>query len=268
MAHRILVIEDDPQTSETIRLYLENDGFEVEIAADGQTGLHRALQDSPVLVVLDLMLPRLSGTEVCRAIRKKSNVPIVMLTARTTEDDRIQGLELGADWIANENWRFYAGGNWLDSEIKENSSRPDTVGNQAPYTPDYTVNLSADVNYPISDSLSFIGRVAARWVGKTWFHTVQEGDNATIFMPLFEMGFGAGAGALGLAEYSVSRRDAFSIVDLRLGIAGSNWTLTGIATNLTDEKYLEEVIPAPEFGGSFDHPGSQRRYGVEFSYRY
>ncbi len=97
MAHRILVIEDDPQTSETIRLYLENDGFEVEIAADGQTGLHRALQDRPVLVVLDLMLPRLSGTEVCRAIRKKSNVPIVMLTARTTEDDRIQGLELGAD---------------------------------------------------------------------------------------------------------------------------------------------------------------------------
>jgi iron complex outermembrane receptor protein len=180
----------------------------------------------------------------------------------------ISGLELGADWVANENWRFYAGGNWLDSEIKENSSRPNTVGNQAPYTPEYTLNLGVDVNYPMTDTLSFIGRIDARFVGKTWFHTVQEGDQATIFMPLFELGFGGGAGALGLAEYSVSRRDEFSIVDLRLGIAGDRWTLTGVATNLTDEKYLEEVIPAPEFGGSFDHPGSERRYAVEYSYRY
>jgi two-component system alkaline phosphatase synthesis response regulator PhoP len=97
VVHRILVIEDDAQTSETIRLYLEDDGFEVGVATDGQTGLDRVLRDRPVLVVLDLMLPRLSGSDVCRAIRKQSNVPIVMLTARTTEDDRIQGLELGAD---------------------------------------------------------------------------------------------------------------------------------------------------------------------------
>ena len=74
MAHRILVIEDDPQTSETIRLYLENDGFEVEIAADGPSGLESALRDSPLLVVLDLMLPRLSLAGWCFGMFRASKL--------------------------------------------------------------------------------------------------------------------------------------------------------------------------------------------------
>ncbi|MEJ2534248.1 MAG: TonB-dependent receptor [Gammaproteobacteria bacterium] len=184
------------------------------------------------------------------------------------DEVEIDGLELGADYVLNENWRFYAGANWLDTEIKANSSRPDTVGNEAPYTPEYTVNVGADVMYPITAKLDFIARVDARFVGETWFHTVQEGNRPTIFMPLFELGFGEGAGALGIAEYSVARRDAYSIVDLRAGIGGENWTLTAFATNLTGEKYVEEIIPAPEFGGTFDHPGTQRRYGLELSYSF
>jgi iron complex outermembrane receptor protein len=180
----------------------------------------------------------------------------------------ITGLELGADYALNENWRFYVGGNWLKSEIKANSSRPDTVGNDAPYTPDYTLNFSADMNYPLTESLNLLARVDARFVGATWFHTVQEGQRPTIFMPLFELGFGPGAGGLGIAEYDVARRDEFGIIDLRLGVGNDNWTLVGFVTNLTDESYLEEVIPAPEFGGNFDHPGSERRYGVEYSFRY
>jgi iron complex outermembrane receptor protein len=180
----------------------------------------------------------------------------------------ITGLELGGDFILNENWRFFAGFNWLDTEIKENASRPDTVGNKAPYTPDYTANVGVDFNMQLTNTLNFFTRVDARFTGETWFHTVQEGNRPTIFMPLFELGFGPGAGGLGIAEYSVSKRDAFSIVDLRLGVAGDNWTLTGFATNLTDERYLEEVIPAPEFGGNFNAPGAERRYGVELSFRY
>jgi iron complex outermembrane receptor protein len=180
----------------------------------------------------------------------------------------ITGVELGADFVLNDNWRFYAGGNWLDSEIKANSSRPDTVGNESPYTPEYTLNFSADMNYPMTESLNLLARVDARFVGETWFHTVQEGQRPTIFMPLFELGFGPGAGALGIAEYDVARRDEFGIIDLRIGVGGDNWTVTGFATNLTDEHYLEEVIPAPEFGGNFDHPGSERRYGVELSFQY
>jgi DNA-binding response OmpR family regulator len=97
MAPRILIIEDDRQTSDTLRLYLEDDDFEVDVSADGREGLERALAGGYVLVVLDRMLPGLSGTQICRALRKESNVPIVMLTARTTEDDRVEGLELGAD---------------------------------------------------------------------------------------------------------------------------------------------------------------------------
>jgi len=124
------------------------------------------------------------------------------------------------------------------------------------------------MNYPISSKLNFFTTLNARWVGKTWFHTVQEGQRPTIFMPFFDLGFGEGNSVLGIAEYSVSRRDAYSLVDLRLGISGDTWTLALFGTNLTDEKYLEEVIPAPEFGGSFDHPGSQRRYGVELQFRF
>jgi iron complex outermembrane receptor protein len=189
----------------------------------------------------------------------------------------ITGVELGASWYATDHLRFYAGGNWTDSEIKENSSRPDTVGNKAPYTPDYTLNIGGDVDIPITENLAFIARVDARFVGKTWFHTVvgktwfhtvQEGQRPTIFMPLFELGFGPGAGGLGIGEYSVSRRDAFATVDLRAGIQGGNWTLSGFVMNATNEKYLEEVIPAPEFGGSFNHPGTQRRYGVELQFNF
>ncbi len=180
----------------------------------------------------------------------------------------ISGVELGATLHATDHLRFYGGANFVDSEIKSNSSRPDTVGNEAPYTPEYTINIGGDFDFPISDTLSFIARVDAQFVGKTWFHTVQEGQRPTIFMPLFELGFGSGAGALGIAEFSNARRDSYTTVDLRAGVQGSTWTLTGFAANMTNEKFLEEVIPAPEFGGSFNHPGTERRYGVELSVRF
>ena len=148
------------------------------------------------------------------------------------------------------------------------TASPDTVGKEAPYTPECTVNVGGDINFPLSNGMNLFARVDAQWVGETWFHTVQAGDRPTIFMPLFEIGFGAGAGALGTAEYSNARRDEYSTVNLRLGLEGEKWTVTAFVLNLTDEKYLEEVIPAPEFGGVFNHPGSQRRAGLEVSFRF
>jgi iron complex outermembrane receptor protein len=180
----------------------------------------------------------------------------------------ITGVELGADWAVTDYARVYAGFNWLDSEIKENSSRPDTVGNEAPYTPEYTANVGIDVTVPITQNWDFFTSLNGRWTGETWFHTVQTGQRPTIFMPLFELGFGAGAGGLGIAEYSVTKRDSFGLVDLRVGFGNENWTFTAFGTNITDERYLEEVIPAPEFGGAFNHPGTERRLGLEVSYRY
>jgi DNA-binding response OmpR family regulator len=94
---RVLIIEDDPNVAEVVARYLEREGYEVEIVADGALGLERALKAPPDLVILDLMLPSLGGLEVCRQLRAVAPVPVIMLTARGEEADRITGLELGAD---------------------------------------------------------------------------------------------------------------------------------------------------------------------------
>ena len=163
---------------------------------------------------------------------------------------------------------MYAGYNYIDSEIKANSSRPDTVGNESPYTPEYTLNVGGDVTFPINRDMEFLVRADAQLIGPTWFHTVQEGDQATIFNPLFELGFGAGAGGLGTGNFANARRDAYTTVNLRAGVQTDRWSLMAFAQNLADENYLEEVIPAPEFGGTFLAPGAQRRIGVEASVRF
>jgi DNA-binding response OmpR family regulator len=97
MRRRILIIEDEPKTAAALRLYLEHGGFEVLHAADGETGLATARAARPDLLVLDLMLPGLDGLAVCRALRSESDLPILLLTARTTEADRLEGLGIGAD---------------------------------------------------------------------------------------------------------------------------------------------------------------------------
>jgi DNA-binding response OmpR family regulator len=94
---RILVVDDDANVAEVVTRYLEREGFEVETVSDGRVALDRALADPPDLVVLDLMLPGMDGLEVCRRLRALAPVPVIMLTARGDEADRVIGLELGAD---------------------------------------------------------------------------------------------------------------------------------------------------------------------------
>lgn len=96
IAH-ILVVEDDPNVSDVVRRYLEREGYRVTLAADGLSGLAEYRSGRPDLVVLDLMLPKLPGIEVCRALRIESEVPVIMLTALGDESDRIAGLSVGAD---------------------------------------------------------------------------------------------------------------------------------------------------------------------------
>ena len=93
----VLVVDDDANVVELTRLYLERDGYRVVSASDGASGLALAREEQPSLVVLDVMLPRLNGLDVCRTLRRESPVPIIMLTARVEEDDRLAGLDLGAD---------------------------------------------------------------------------------------------------------------------------------------------------------------------------
>lgn len=94
---RILVVEDEPSLAESVRYNLEREGYEVIVATDGRTGLDRFREDVPALVILDLMLPQLSGLDVCRAIRAESDVPVIIVTAKDAEADKVAGLELGAD---------------------------------------------------------------------------------------------------------------------------------------------------------------------------
>ena len=97
MNERILIVDDEPSIHEVVRAYLEREGFIVYSASDGREGLDLAMSKRPQLVVLDLMLPDTTGEEICRQLRERSDVAILMLTAKSTEDQRVAGLQLGAD---------------------------------------------------------------------------------------------------------------------------------------------------------------------------
>lgn len=97
MPSLILVVDDEPKVARLARDYLEKNGFRVLTAADGQSALTTARREKPDLVILDLMLPHMDGREVCRILRRESDVPVIMLTALSEEIDQVTGLEIGAD---------------------------------------------------------------------------------------------------------------------------------------------------------------------------
>ncbi len=97
MAKKILIVDDEPKIVEICQDYLKASGFDVVAAGDGLKGLATARREKPDLVVLDLMLPGMDGLDVCRTLRRESDVPIIMLTARVEETDKLVGIELGAD---------------------------------------------------------------------------------------------------------------------------------------------------------------------------
>ncbi len=94
---QVLVVEDDVKTAEIVRAYLEKDGYDVVTAHDGLEGLSAARNYSPDLIVLDLLLPGANGLDVCQTLRNELSIPIIMLTALSTEQDKLRGLDLGAD---------------------------------------------------------------------------------------------------------------------------------------------------------------------------
>ena len=94
---KILVVDDDHKIVDLAKMYLEKDGYHVSTAYDGRAALEMARREKPALVVLDLLMPEMDGRDVCRALRAESNIPIIMLTARAEDSDKLVGLELGAD---------------------------------------------------------------------------------------------------------------------------------------------------------------------------
>jgi iron complex outermembrane receptor protein len=171
----------------------------------------------------------------------------------------IKGAEFDARWRATEMWSFVAGFGYTDGEIKKSSVRPYAEGNEVPYAPKYTGNLGAEFTVPLaSTGLNLVTRLDATFVGDTWFSEVQKNR-----LPNFFTAFGFGQG-----EFSKQKRDAYATLDARLGVQGDNWGVTAWGRNITDKKYLAEVIPAPEFGGSFIHDSPGRAYGLDVNFKF
>jgi iron complex outermembrane receptor protein len=180
----------------------------------------------------------------------------------------IWGGELSVTGTILDGWTVFGSVNLTDSEIKRNSSRPSTVGNKSPYTADYTINLGTQLSLPVAEGVRLIGRADWRRTGPTWFHTVQDQETPTLFSGLLPGSALGLPGFVGNARYDVARRDAFDVVNLRAGVEVSSFSLAVFADNVFDERYVNEVIPAIEFGGSFISPGARRMIGMEAAVRF
>jgi iron complex outermembrane receptor protein len=198
-----------------------------------------------------------------RRLRLNAAVFSTDVDDNTTIDElQIQGFEADFNFIATENLSIFGGVGFLDSEIKKNTNRPLSVGNNAPQAPDETFNLGGQFDVPIGPAMNLYLRLDWQHVGDTWFHTLQGEATPTIWDA-----FNGGGGFI-TQDFSKTKRDAFDTLDLRIGLEGEHWSATAWGRNVTDEKYLAEVIPAAEFGGSFIHPAALATYGVDFSYRF
>lgn len=187
--------------------------------------------------------------------------PFGLLRSVTTIDELyVQGLEADFTFLAAEGLSLHGGIGMMDSEIEKNRNRPLSEGNDVPQAPDVTGNLGAEWVLPITGNINLVSRLDWQYTGEMWFHTLQGEQTPTIWNAFFGPGFNQ--------DFSKSSRDAYDTLDMRIGLEASNWTVTAWGRNITDEEYLQEIIPAPEFGGSFNHPSGQRSYGVDFSYRF
>ena len=172
----------------------------------------------------------------------------------------ISGSELDFKYALTDNLRLDGGVGFTDGEIKENTHRPGTVGNNAPLAPEHTYNLGIQYETAFSANYDLIIRMDYMEVGETWFHTVQNNQQPSVWGAL--LGFPVAS------DMSKSVRDAYSLIDLRASLVGEKLSLTLWGRNIGDEEYLAEVIPAPEFGGSFLHQAPFATYGLDLKYNF
>jgi len=188
-----------------------------------------------------------------------------LLRAVTNIDDvRIYGGELAGTLAVTDELTLFGGLGVVEGEILENRNRPDSVGNEVPYAPKLTANWGAEYVTPINGLIDFVGRFDYSYIGKTRFHTLQEGN----IVPNVFNGVAFGGGIFPASDMQYGTRDAFSLVNVRAGVEGEQWGVSAFVNNLMDKEFLNEIIPAPEFGGSFVSPGTRRAWGVEAYYRF
>lgn len=172
----------------------------------------------------------------------------------------ISGSELDFKYALTDNLRLDGGVGFTDGEIKKNTHRPGTVGNNAPLAPEHTYNLGIQYETAFSANYDLIIRMDYMEVGETWFHTVQNNQQPSVWGAL--LGFPVAS------DMSKSVRDAYTLIDLRASLVGEKLSLTLWGRNIGDEEYLAEVIPAPEFGGSFIHQAPFATYGLDLKYNF
>ena len=185
----------------------------------------------------------------------------LMRVVTTIEELEIQGFEMDFNAVISENISLFGGVGFLDSEIIRNDHRPMTEGNDAPQTPDRTYNLGTQFEMAVATGVEMTARLDWQRVGEMAFHTLQGQETPTIWQVFYP-------GVPIAQNFSKATRDAFDTLNLRVSFDAENWGVTLWGRNITDEKYLEEIIPAPEFGGSFIHPSAGDSYGVDFNYRF
>ena len=191
----------------------------------------------------------------------------LLRVVNNVEEAEIQGAEFDFLWAINDYLTAAAGFGMVDTEIVRNSNRPYTQGNQLPYAPESNGTFGLQLQVPVATGLEFTARADYQYLGKTWFHTVQENETTNYFTDL-SAAYGVAGLGFGTSEFSRTERDAFSTVNLRVGLSGDNWSVMAWSRNATDDDFLEEIIPAPEFGGSFNHPNPGRISGLDFTYNF
>ena len=187
--------------------------------------------------------------------------PFGLLRVVTTIDKlQLQGAELDFEYLVSDSVKIYGAIGVTDGEIEKNFNRPQTEGNDAPLSPEYTFSLGSQYKTKIAGGIELVARIDYLKIGDTWFHAVQDNQQPAIWTTL--LGFPVAS------DFSRTQRDAYSTVDLRLSLHAEKWSITAWGRNVGDEEYLAEVISAPEFGGSFIHDGAKNTYGLDFTYRF
>lgn len=195
--------------------------------------------------------------------------PFGLLRVVTNIDDvEISGVEFDFAYAMNDYFTFSGGYGIINTEIEQNDNRPYTEGNELPYAPKSSGALSVEFRTPLNDNgLELMIRTDAQYVGRTWFHTVQDDVTTNFFTDLSAVYPGTGLG-FGTSNFDTAERDDYTTVNLRASLSGQNWSVTAWSNNVFDEDYLEESIPAPEFGGSFIHENVGRISGVDVTYSF
>ena len=194
----------------------------------------------------------------------------LMRTVEAIDEATVKGFEIGASWQATESLRIDAGYSRIGGEIDKMTVRPYVAGNEIPNLAEFTANIALTWDQDWGD-LGLMARLEYEHQGEVFYHVTQGSDLDTPRPGDFE-GLPLEVPATlqgGLAtSYGNTKVDSRGIMNLRVGVSGENWRLTGFARNLLDEEFIAEVILAPEFGGGFVTPGARRSAGLELEFMF